>query len=285
VTHQADMSRRGLPRAAAVEGAKIAAVPGATEQRRELAGLTAEGMEHGCELLREQEKTAIGDRLLIAQRMEEDSRCGASGGNAALRPKRVCFGEEAGDLAPTGPFAGLARFADEDNEEIETVARGTDTAVRGSADEVAKGGQELEEDGGRVGFGVWGEAANDATRDTVEGRRVECGWRGRGGSRWKRGRWRTIFIRVRVIWVGGLEFLRLFLLFFLLPERMGLFRKVSPVPGEKIVMWGRWLRRLLGGLVSKELSTPAVYVGECWQRAGRIGGVLPECHDMELSRF
>ena len=214
VTHQADMSRSGLARAAAVEGAKIAAVPGATEQRRELAGFAAEGMEHGCELLTEQEKTAIEDRLLIAQRMEDGSRCGASGGNAARRPERVCFGEEAGDLAPTGPFARLARFADEDNEEIETVARGTDAAVRGWADEVAEGGQELEEDGGRIGFGVWGEAGNDATRDTVEGRGGECQWRGRGGSGWKRGRWLWIFIRVRVIGVGGLESLRFFLLFF-----------------------------------------------------------------------
>ena len=44
VTHQADMSRSGLARTAAVEGAKIAAVPGATEQRRELGGFAAEGV-------------------------------------------------------------------------------------------------------------------------------------------------------------------------------------------------------------------------------------------------
>jgi hypothetical protein len=127
-------------------------------------------MEHGRELFREQEKTAIGDRLLIAQRMEDGIRCGASGGDAACRPERVCFGEEAGDLTPAGPFAGLAGFADEDNEEIETVARGTDAAVRGWTDEVAEGGQELEEDGGWIGFSVWGEAIDDATRDTVESR-------------------------------------------------------------------------------------------------------------------
>src|ERR1700722_17680896 len=134
VTHQANMRRRDLDRAAAIVGAKVAAVPGAAEQRGQLAGFAAEDMEHGRELLREQEKTAIGGRWLIAQRMEEGMRCGASGGDAARRPKRVCFGEKAGDLAPAGPFAGLARFADEDDEEIETVARGTDTTVRGWAD-------------------------------------------------------------------------------------------------------------------------------------------------------
>jgi hypothetical protein len=114
---------------------------------------------------------------------------------------------------------------------------------------------------------VWGEAGNDATRDTVEGRGGECQWRGHGGSGWKRVGWLWIFIRVRVIGVGGLESLRFFLLFFLvffpLRERMGFFRKVSLVLGQKIVVWGRWLHRLLSGPVSKELSTAAVYVGEC----------------------
>ena len=62
VTHQTDMSRSDLNRAVAVVGAKIAAVPGTAEQWGELAGFTAEGVEHGRELLREQEKTAIGDR-------------------------------------------------------------------------------------------------------------------------------------------------------------------------------------------------------------------------------
>jgi hypothetical protein len=164
------MTRSGLNGPAAVVGAKIAAVPGAAEQRGELAGFAAEGMEHGRELLREQEQTGIRDRLLVAQCMEDGARCGAGTGDVARRPERVCLGEEAGDLAPAGPFAGLARFAHEDNEEIEAVARGTDTAVRGWADEVAEGGQELEEDGGRVGFCVWGEAISDATRDAVESR-------------------------------------------------------------------------------------------------------------------
>ena len=106
--------------------------------------------------------------------------CGAGGGYAARRPERVGFGEEAGDLAPAGPFAGLARFADEDDEEIEAVARGTDAAVRGGADEVAEGGQELEEDGGGIGLGVRGEGADEETGDTVESRAVQRRWWGRG---------------------------------------------------------------------------------------------------------
>jgi hypothetical protein len=170
VTHDADMSRSGLDRVVAVVGVKVAAVPGAAEQRGELASFAAEDMEHGREFLREQKEPAIGGRLLIAQCLEDAAHCRASGGDAARRPERVRFGEEAGDLAPTGSFAGLARFADEDNEEVETVARGTHTAVRRGADEVAEGRQELEEDRGRVGFGVRGKATDDATSDTVEGR-------------------------------------------------------------------------------------------------------------------
>jgi hypothetical protein len=80
--------------------------------------------------------------------MEDGAGCGAGGGHATRRPEWVGFGEEAGDLAPAGPFAGLTRFADENDEEIEAVTRGTDAAVRGGADEVAEGSQELEEDGG-----------------------------------------------------------------------------------------------------------------------------------------
>jgi hypothetical protein len=221
--------------------------------------------------------------------MEDAIRCGASGGDAVRRPERVRFGEEAGDLAPTGSFAGLARFADEDNEEIETVARGTDTAVRGGADEVAEGGQKLEEDGGRVGFGVWGKATDDAASDTVESRNGECGWWGRGGWGRKQDRWLGISIRVRVVGVRVAEFLMFFLSFFLsfslLLERTGFFWRVSLVVGEKLLRCGGWLRRLLAGLVSKELSTPAVYGSECWQRAGRVEGILSECHDMELPRF
>jgi hypothetical protein len=166
------------------------------------------------------------------------------------RPERVCFGKEAGNLAPAGPFAGLARFTDEDHEEIETVARGTDAAVRGWADEVAEGGQELEEDGSRIGFGVWGEARNDAARDTVEGRDGKCGWRQRGGSPWKRDRRRGVLVRVRVFGIRVLEFLGFLLIFPLILEG--------------------WMRRLPGGLVSKELSMTAVYVLECWPGGGRV---------------
>ena len=66
VTHDADMSRSDLDRAMAVMGAKVAAIPGAAEQWGELAGFAAEDVEDGRELLREQEKPAIGGGLLIA---------------------------------------------------------------------------------------------------------------------------------------------------------------------------------------------------------------------------
>jgi hypothetical protein len=45
----------------AVMGGKVAAIPGTAEQRGELAGFAAEGVEDGRELLREQEEPAIGD--------------------------------------------------------------------------------------------------------------------------------------------------------------------------------------------------------------------------------
>src|ERR1700761_41910 len=157
MTYDADMRRGGLDVAMAVMSAEVAAIPGAAQQRRELAGLAAEHVDDGCEFFREQEEPAIGDGLLIAQRVEDGGGCGAGGGYAARRPERAGFGEEAGDLAPAGSFAGLARFADEDDEEIEAVTRGADAAMRGGADEVAEGSQELEENGSGIGLGMWGK--------------------------------------------------------------------------------------------------------------------------------
>ena len=160
MTHDADMRVRRLEGTVAVVAAKIAAVPGAAEQRRELAVPLAEHMEQGGELLREQEETAIGGRLLIAQSMDDAVGCGAGGGDAVLGPETVGFGEEAEELAPACSFAGRARFADQYDEEIEAVTGGSHDAVRRGAGEVAKGGQELQENGSGIGFGMRREGSD-----------------------------------------------------------------------------------------------------------------------------
>jgi hypothetical protein len=82
-----------------------------------------------------------------------------------------------------------------------------------------------------------------------------------------------------------LKFLMFFLNFFLMVEMKGFFRKVSLVVGEKLAGFGGCLRLLLAGVNRKQLSTATLDGGECWQRAGRVEGVLSECHDMELPRF
>ena len=51
VADDADMCRGGLERAMAIGGAEVAAVPGTAEERGELAGLAAEHVEDGGELL------------------------------------------------------------------------------------------------------------------------------------------------------------------------------------------------------------------------------------------
>jgi len=62
---------------------------------------------------------------------------------------------------------------------------------------------------------------------------------------------------------------------------------VSLVFGEKLAGCGGCLRLLLllAGLVGKQLLTASLDGGECWQRAGRVEGVLYECHYMKLPRF
>ncbi len=89
--------------------------------------------------------------------------------------------EEAGDLTPAGAFAGLAGFADQDDEEVEAVAGGADGAVRRGAEDVAEGGEELQEDSRGVGLGVRSEAADNEAGQAVESRFSEGGRLGRGG--------------------------------------------------------------------------------------------------------
>jgi hypothetical protein len=154
----------------AVMSAQVTAVPGAAQQWGELAGLAAEHVNHGCEFFREQEEPAIGGRLLIAQCVQDGAGGGAGGGHTARRPERIGFGKEAGDLAPAGPFAGLARFAYENDEEVEAVTCSTDATVRGGSGEVAEGSQELEEDGGGISLGLWGKCTDEGTGNTVQSR-------------------------------------------------------------------------------------------------------------------
>ena len=92
----------------------------------------------------------------------------------------VDFGEEGGDLTPACSFAGFARFADEDDEEIEAVAGGTHEGVRGGSGEVAESGEELQQQSHGIGFAVRGKATDDTAGKAVEGGILECGWREKG---------------------------------------------------------------------------------------------------------
>jgi hypothetical protein len=83
-------------------------------------------------------------------------------------PFGVDLCKETGDLPPAGAFAGLAGFADEDEEEIESVPGRADAAVRATANKVAEGCEKLEEDRGGIRFGVWGQAAHGETGQTME---------------------------------------------------------------------------------------------------------------------
>jgi hypothetical protein len=170
VADEADVGGSGLDRVAAVAGAEVASIPGATKQRRKLAGLAAEELKDGFELLYEEEEAAIGNGFVIAQHLEDGAGCGTGGEDAVEGPVRVRLGKEGGNLTPAGSLAGFAGFADEDDEEIEAVPGGAYEGVRGGSKEVAEGGEKLEQDGSWVGFGMWSEAA-----DYLAGQAVESG--------------------------------------------------------------------------------------------------------------
>ncbi len=169
VGDEAEMGSGGAEGAIHVEGGEIAVVPGATEQGGDVAAAAFEAVEDGGEFLGEGEEAALGGRILIAEGAEQ-----AFGGEAGVvdavgEPGLVDAGEEIGDEVPTGAFAGLAGIADEDDEEVEGVTGGLDHAVRARADEVAEGGEELEEKGRGMRFGVRGEEADDVSGWAVEG--------------------------------------------------------------------------------------------------------------------
>src|ERR1700677_2566334 len=74
-------------------------------------------------------------------------------------------------LAPTGALAGLVGIAYQHDEEVETVAGSIDRAMGSAADEVAIGGQELEKDGGRMGFSVRSDGADGEPCQSIKGGR------------------------------------------------------------------------------------------------------------------
>jgi len=151
-----------------IEGREIAVIPGRAEQGRQVSAAALEHMEDGGELLAEGKEAAIRRRLLIAQSIDEVGGVQASGGDAGGKPKRVDLGEEAGDLVPTGSLAGFAGFTDEHDEKIEAMTSGVDHAVGSGSDQVAEGGEGLEEDGGGVSLGVRGDGLDEESGEAME---------------------------------------------------------------------------------------------------------------------
>src|ERR1700735_4519916 len=162
-------------------------------------------MENGGELLREREQAAVRGRLLIAQSIDKGGGRQASGGDAFGDPGMINFGEEAADLVPACPLASLAGFADQHHEKVETMAGGIDHAVGRGTNGIAEGGQQLEEDGGGMGFAVRGQAAYDQPRDAVECGVAEDWTRGRNGRRrcGRRRGYLYLFLFLELLLKGG----------------------------------------------------------------------------------
>jgi len=127
---------------------------------------------------------AVGGRVWIAESLDESSCGQTGGGDAGGEPGLVHLREETGDLAPAGAFTGFAGIAYEDEVEVEGVTGGVDHAVGSAAEEVAEDGQELEEEGGGVGFGVGRDGADGLAGQAVQG---GFGQVGMGGWGWRCG--------------------------------------------------------------------------------------------------
>jgi hypothetical protein len=123
-------------------------------------------VEHGGEFLGEYEQTPVA--CLVAHDGNEAAGGETGAGNTIFGPGGIYFGKEAGYLVPTGSLAGLAGFSDEHDEKIQGVAGGADHAVGAGADHVAEGGEQLEENGLRLGLGVHGFSGEAIERVFVE---------------------------------------------------------------------------------------------------------------------
>ena len=172
VADEAEMASTCLYEAVTVEHAQCATIPGAAQQGRELRSAAAHGVQHGGELLGEHQETAIG--CLLAAENADEAACGKTrAGDTILPPGAIHLGEELGDLVPTGPLARLAGFSDQHDKEIQGVTGGPDHTVRSGADDVAKGGEQLQENGFRLGFGVRGLGAHGLPGEAIESVLVE----------------------------------------------------------------------------------------------------------------
>jgi hypothetical protein len=136
-------------------------------------------MEDRGELFAQSEEAAVGGRLLIAQCIHEATGGEACPGDASGEPRMVDFGEEAGDLIPTGALAGFGGVAHEYDKEVQGVASGIDHAVGSRTDQIAEGGQKLEEDSGRMSFGVGSDGTDGEACDSVESFLAKFGVRDR----------------------------------------------------------------------------------------------------------
>jgi hypothetical protein len=105
--------------------------------------------------------------------MNESAGGKASSGYTVGEPCIVDLREKAGDLIPTGALAGFAGIADENDEEVETVAGGIDHAMGSTTDQIAENGEELKKQSGWMSFGVWGNGSDGEPGEAMESSRVE----------------------------------------------------------------------------------------------------------------
>ena len=133
-------------------------------------------MQHGHEFLGEHEQTPIA--CLLAHNADEASGGETRAGDAIFGPGGIHFGEEARNLIPTGALARLAGFSDEHDEEVQGVTGGADHAVRAGAKDVAKGGEQLQENGFGLRLGVRSQGAYGFPGKTIERELLEYGFQG-----------------------------------------------------------------------------------------------------------
>ncbi len=98
----------------------------------------------------------------------------AGGRDPVSEPGVVHFREEAADLAPASSLATFSGIPYQHDEEVQPVPGGLYDTVRRRPYKVAGGGEELQENGRGVGFGVRRDGPDHGPGDAVKGRRSKA---------------------------------------------------------------------------------------------------------------
>jgi len=168
----APLARSGFLR---VTTRRVPLSPGLAEDRRQGVALAAGHGQHPGELRLDHEHALVRRLLLVVVAHGGDQALAGAqpAGQVVGEPARVGQGHHLVDVGLGGALAAAGRLTNQDGIEAGRVGGGVGDRMRSGTDGVAEGGQEADQEPGRVGLGVRLQEPDSIAGQAVEGGRVE----------------------------------------------------------------------------------------------------------------